>query len=184
MAEFRRRTGFTLVELLIAAALGVLLSGVAMRVLLGEARRGGALAKRLLLKGLQRRTLDLVKADLDVAATWQVAPDLDVVAAWSCPLAGRQPLLAITPRHGTGPVLYSVGPAPSTIWRGRVLMRCGPAFDLEGRMRPGSNYQNRVLLDAVEAFHITQPDGLPVLKLELEQRLSGDGPVVSSSAFG
>ena len=51
-------------------------------------------------------------------------------------------------------------------------------------MRPGSNYQNRVVLDAVEAFHITQPEGLPVLKLELEQRLSGDGPFVSSSAFG
>jgi len=184
MPELRRRTGFTLVELLVAAALGVLLCGVAMRLLLGEARHGGALAQRLLLKGLQRRTLDLVKADLDVAASWQVAPASDLAASWSCPLAGRQPLLAITPRHGMGPVLYSVGSAPSAIWRGPVLMRCGPAFDLEGRMRPGSSYQNRVVLDAVEAFRITQPDGLPVLKLELEQRLPGNGPPVRSSAFG
>ena len=184
MPELRRRTGFTLVELLVAVGLGVLLCGVAMRLLRGEVRHGGASAQRWLLKGMQRRTLDLVKADLDVAASWQVAPVPAQTAVWSCPLAGRQPLLAITPRHGTGPVLYSVGTAPSPIWRGRVLMRCGPAFDLEGRMRPGSSYQNRVVLDAVEAFRITQPDGLPVLKLELEQRLPGNGPQVSSSAFG
>ena len=184
MPKFRPRTGFTLVELLVAMALGVLLSGVAMRMLLGEARHGEALAQRLLLKGLQRRTLDLVKADLNVAASWHVAPSTDLAISWSCPLAGRQPLLAITPRHGTEPVLYSVGRAPSTIWRGRVLMRCGPAFDLQGRMRSGSSYQNRVVLDAVEAFQISQPEGLPVLKLELEQRLPGNGPLVRSTAFG
>ena len=51
-------------------------------------------------------------------------------------------------------------------------------------MRSGSSYQNRVVLDAVEAFQISQPEGFPVLKLELEQRLPGNGPLVRSTAFG
>ena len=42
MPELRRRTGFTLVELLVAVGLGVLLCGVAMRLLLGEVRHGEA----------------------------------------------------------------------------------------------------------------------------------------------
>ena len=182
MRADRSIAGFTLVELLLAAALGLLFCGVVSQLLLGELRQGGSLAQSLLIKGLQRRTLALVKQDLNQAVAWQIDPSPS--ADWPCPLAGRRPLLAIQPRNGSNPVVYSLGTAPSAIWQGQALMRCGPAFDLEGRMRPGSSYQNRVVLDAVEAFRITQPDGLPVLKLEFEQRLPGNGPQVSSSAFG
>jgi len=99
-------------------------------------------------------------------------------------MAGRQPLLAITPRHGGSPVVYSLGAAPSTIWRGRVLMRCGPGFNLHGHTRHDSTYQNRVVLDAVEALVIEQPNGLPVLRMQLEQRIPGREQTVVSSAVG
>lgn len=174
--------GFTLVELMLAAALGLILFGVALSLLIGDAVRSEAMAELIQTRRLQRRTLKLIKADLVQGATWLVEPA--DAASGSCGLAGRRPVLAIQHPNASPAVLYTIGKAPSPIWRSPVLMRCGPAFDLEGRTRPGSSFQNRVVLDAVEAFRITQPDGLPVLKLELEQRLPGDGPVVRSAAFG
>ena len=151
----RRPNGFTLVELMLAAALGALLFLVA---------------------------LQLIKDDLQAASAWKLDPAAE--SDWSCPLAGRQPLIAITPRHGGSPVVYSLGEAPSTIWRGSVLMRCGPAFNLQGRTRHGAAYQNRVVLDAVEALVLEQPTGLPVLQMKLEQRIPGREQTVVSSAVG
>ena len=58
-------------------------------------------------------------------------------------------------------------------------MRCGPAFDLQGGIRAGSRYQNRVVLDAVESFQLQQPPGLPVLQMELQQRTRLGGRVRS-----
>ena len=182
MRADRSIAGFTLVELLLAAALGLLFCGVVSQLLLGELRQGGSLAQSLLIKGLQRRTLALVKQDLNQAVAWQIDPSPS--ADWPCSLAGRRPLLAIQPRNGSTPVVYSLGTAPSSIWQGQVLMRCGPAFDLNGRSRPGSTFQNRVVLDAVETFGISQPDGLPLLKLDLNQRLPGKDRLVSSSGVG
>ena len=182
MRADRSATGFTLVELMLAAALGVLFCGVVSQLLLGELRQGGSLAQSLLMKGVQRRTLALVKQDLNQAVAWQIDPSPS--ADWPCPLAGRRPLLAIQPRNGSNPVVYSLGTAPSAIWQGQVLMRCGPAFDLNGRSRPGSTYQNRVVLDAVDSFGISQPDVLPLLKFDLNQRLPGKDRLVSSSGVG
>ena len=182
MRADRSATGFTLVELMLAAALGVLFCGVVSQLLLGELRQGGSLAQSLLMKGVQRRTLALVKGDLSQAASWQIDPSPS--ADGPCSLARRRPLLAIKPRNGSTPVVYSLGTAPSSIWQGQVLMRCGPAFDLNGRSRPGSTFQNRVVLDAVETFGISQPDGLPLLKLDLNQRLPGKDRLVSSSGVG
>ena len=171
--------GFTLVELLLAMALGLLVSGVAVQLLLGEARSSGALARQLQLRGWQRRTLALVRDDLDRASHWSVRPE--PTAAWPCALAGRQPQLAIHPRNGDQPVLYSIGDAPSAIWRSPVLMRCGPAFDLNGRPF-GGVHQNRVVLDGVERFSVDDHPELPLLLLQLEQR-RGD-QVIRSSAVG
>ena len=181
MRADRSATGFTLVELMLAAALGVLFCGVVSQLLLGELRQGGSLAQSLLMKGVQRRTLALVKGDLSQAASWQIDPSPS--ADWPCSLAGRRPLLAIQPRNGSNPVVYSLGTAPSAIWQGQVLMRCGPAFDLNGRSSGGS-YQNRVVLDAVDSFGISQPDGLPLLKFDLQQRLPGKDRWVRSSGVG
>ena len=174
--------GFTLVELMLAALVGCLLCGVAFQLLLAETRQGGSLAESFQLKQMQRRTLELVKGDLERASTWQIAPDPS--RSWPCALAGRQPKLAITPSDGSDPVLYSLGPAPSAIWRGSVLMRCGPAFDLQGSIRAGSRYQNRVVLDAVESFQLHQPPGLPVLQIQLEQRSRLGDRRVRSQAVG
>ena len=173
--------GFTLVELMLAALLGTFLCGVIFQLLFAETRQGGALAETLQLKQWQRRTLELLKGDLERASSWQIAPDPS--GSWPCALAGRQPKLAITPRDGSAPLLYSLGPAPSAIWRGDVLMRCGPAFDLQGEIRSGSRYQNRVVLDGVDRFQLNQPLGLPVLQIQLEQR-TGQGGRVFSQGVG
>ena len=177
MCRPRSAEGFTLVELMLAALLGTFLCGVVFQLLFAETRQGGALADSLQLKQWQRRTLELVKGDLERASSWQIAPDPS--ADWPCALADRQPKLAITPRDGSDPVLYSLGPPPSSIWRGDVLMRCGPAFDLWGGIRRGSSYQNRVVLDGVERFELHQPSGLPVLQMQLEQRTRQGGQVRS-----
>ncbi|WP_254959321.1 MULTISPECIES: FitA-like ribbon-helix-helix domain-containing protein [unclassified Cyanobium] len=59
-----------------------------------------------------------------------------------------------------GPISYTVGSAPSAIWRGRVLMRCGPAFGLHGEPS-GGPAQNRVLLDGLAdpGRHTADRDG-------------------------
>jgi len=170
--------GFTLVELMLAALMGCLLCGLAFQLLFAETRQGGALAESLQLKQWQRRTLALVKGDLERASSWQIDPDPS--GRWPCALADRQPRLAITPTDGSDPVVYSLGSAPSAIWRGDVLMRCGPAFDLHGGIRNGSRYQNRVVLDGVERFELHQPSGLPVLQMQLEQRTRQGGQVRSN----
>ena len=181
MRKPRAAKGFTLVELMLAALLGCLLCGVAFQLLFAETRQGGSLAESLQLKQWQRRTLELVKSDLERGSSWRVDPDAS--ADWPCALAGRQPKLAITPRDGSDPLVYSLGPAPSAIWRGDVLMRCGPAFDLQGGIRSGSRYQNRVVLDGVDRFQLNQPLGLPVLQIQLEQR-TGQGGRVFSQGVG
>ena len=140
------------------------------------------MARHLLLRRLQQRTLQLIKDDLATASSRRLDPSAE--SDWSCPMAGRQPLLAITPRHGGSPVVYSLGKAPSTIWRGSVLMRCGPAFNLQGHTRHNSTYQNRVVLDAVDGLMLDQPTGLPVLKMQLRQRIPGREQTVVTSEMG
>jgi type II secretory pathway component PulJ len=104
MCKPRSAQGFTLVELMLAALLGCLLCGVAFQLLFAETRQGGALAESLELKQWQRRTLELVKSDLERGSSWRVDPDAS--EHWPCGLADRQPKLAITPRDGSDPVLY------------------------------------------------------------------------------
>ena len=177
MCRPRSAQGFTLVEVMLAALLGTFFCGVVFQLLFAETRHGGALAESLQIKQWQRRTLELLKGNLERASSWRIDPD--VSADWPCSLADRQPKLAITPRDGSDPVVYSLGSAPSAIWRGDVLMRCGPAFDLWGGIRRGSRYQNRVVLDGVDCFQLHQPSGLPVLQMHLEQRTRQGGRVRS-----
>ena len=182
MRTDRHHAGFSLIELLLAMAVGLVLVGVVLQLLIGDARSGHQLAQRLLLQSLQRRTLRLVRDDLASAASWELDPD--ATAEWPCPLAQRKPLLAIHPRRGGFPVVYSLGPAPSPIWTGTVLMRCGPAFDLRGQPSANGQPQNRVVLDAVDVFKLTEQPGSPVLRLELEQRIDGSDQRVRSKTVG
>ena len=93
--------GFTLVELLLAMALGLLVSGVAVQLLLGEARSSGALARQLQLRGWQRRTLALVRDDLDRSASWSIRPE--PTAAWPCAWRVGNHSSPFTPAMATNP---------------------------------------------------------------------------------
>ena len=107
--------------------------------------------------------------DLDRVSSWRIDPDPS--GGWPCALVDRQPKLAITPRDGSDPVLYSLCPAPSSIWRGDVLMRCGPAFDLRGGIRSGSRYRNRVVLQATDGF-VAERDALASQLLVVGQQIA------------
>lgn len=44
-----------------------------------------------------------------------------------------------------------MGAPPSRIWRGAVLLRCGPAYGLDGWLQAGTAPVQRVVLDALVA---------------------------------
>jgi hypothetical protein len=167
----RRLGGFTLVELLLAFALGMGLCGAMLQLLLLQGRQGDLLVRQLREQGFQRRALELLRGDLQRAEGVR----LGQVGAAPCPLGGREPLLEIQTPEGS--VLYSLGPPPSPIWRGWVLMRCGGAFGLDGEPSTGAA-QNRVVLDGLAAGAVhTEPRGVDWLRLELRQEfpLAGGG---------
>ena len=106
-------------------------------------------------------------------------------------MAGRQPVLAISldPSNildSTQTIVYSVGTAPSPIWRGQVLMRCGPAYGLDGVIRQGGKAQNRVLIDGLPkeglGFQARQDPQSKVLHLALEQAVNGGSGRLRSAA--
>jgi hypothetical protein len=136
--------GFSLVELMLSLSLGLALSGVMLQGLMADGQNSGRFSRLLRERAAQRRTLELIKGDLAQATAISTTPELEHHA---CGLAGRTPVLHL----GTtgGPITYSVGAAPSAIWRGQVLMRCGPAFGLDGAITSGSQALNRVVIDGL-----------------------------------
>ena len=173
--------GFTLVELMLVISVGMLFVAMALGVITRDLSLGHAMAQRLRERGLQQRTLRLIKADLARGYGWLADPSISKF--WPCSLAGRQPVLAIAtapddPEARRRAIIYSVGSAPSPIWRSQVLMRCGPAFDINGEPNLAGGFQNRVLIDGLppslshgELGFVARPDPLlPVLRLELEQQ--------------
>ena len=171
--------GFTLVELLLAAALGTLVCGGLLQLLLGDLRLSAAMAQKLQARRQQQQVLTLIRAERDLG--YGVIANPEPSQSWSCALAGRRAVLAIAlspadPNARHQAIVYSVGAAPSPIWRGQVLMRCGPAYGLDGRMDPDSRAQNRVVLDALpsgdqQGLRATADAQLPVIDLQLEQEL-------------
>ena len=91
-------------------------------------RMGGLLRQRQLLL----RANQLIAADVERGMA--LAPEL----ASACNLAGRQLWLQILGADGSI-TTYSLGSPPSPIWRGLVLMRCGPAYGLDGQVRLGAS---------------------------------------------
>ena len=125
-------------------------------------------------------SLELIGAELGSAHSWMVDPP--VSNRWPCRMAGRRPVLAIATHaddvqaRGEDAIVYSVGSAPAAIWRGQVLMRCGPAYSLDGVPNLRGAFQNRVLLDALpqeigSGFTARPHPQWPVLELEIEQLL-------------
>ena len=159
----RAAAAFSLVELLLALAMGLVLSTALLKLLLMEARQGGLLVRQWRERTVQRRTLDLVRNDLRRAAGIRVGS----AGNSPCPLSGREPVLQINTAEGA--ITYSLGLPPSSIWRGRVLMRCGPAFGLDGEPSRGAS-QNRVVIDALMARGFrAEIQGPGQVRLEMEQ---------------
>ena len=67
-------------------------------------------------------------------------------------------------------------------------MRCGPAYGLDGVIRPGGTAQNRVLIDGLAkddlGFQVRQDPHSRVLHLALEQEsLAGSSRLRSAAVF-
>jgi len=170
-----RRGGFTLVELLVTLLLAGLVSAAALQLLVGDLRQVGRLGRWLRERQAGERALALLREELQ-RAEWV---SLDAGAAplpSGCSLAGRAFGLQLQGRTAAGApatVLYTVGAAPSSIWRGAVLMRCGPAYGLDGAWSEGAALP-RVLIDALPAGGgFTVSGSAPgVLRLELVRQLA------------
>ncbi|MDA7433496.1 prepilin-type N-terminal cleavage/methylation domain-containing protein [Synechococcus sp. AH-601-N10] len=189
--ERRAENGFTLIELLLSLSLGSMLFVVLLQLIGADLRLGNKMASRLRESAQQRQTLELIRGELAMGSGWEVDPTPS--RQWSCGMAGRQPVLAIgldgsDSRASAQTIVYSVGAAPSAIWRGQVLMRCGPAYGLDGAIRPGGKAQNRVLIDGLPkeglGFEARQDPHSKVLHLSLEQEsLAGSSRLRSAAVF-
>ena len=138
----KQQPGFSLLELLLACSVGLVLLAVALQALLAEQRLGGKLGVLLRQRQLLLRANQLITADLERGIA--LAPELTA----SCNLAGRHLFMQILSSDGEL-TTYTVGAPPSAIWRGQVLMRCGPAYGLDGQVSPSGSHQNRVVLDGL-----------------------------------
>ena len=144
MVNRGREQGFSLVELLLACSLGLLIVAVVVSWLLQEHTLGSRLGVVLRQRQWLLRANQLISADIQRGVA--LAPELSA----PCSMAGRQPLLQILLADGAV-ISYSIGPPPSRIWRGHVLMRCGPAYGLDGQLNPMASYQHRVVVDGLDA---------------------------------
>lgn len=166
-------TGFSLVELLLALGLSLIISGGIAQMQVGLQRSADLAMRVMRERRFQDRTLDLIRADVLRAE----AIGLGGAATGPCGLGGRRSVLELQTESGI--IVYSQGTPPSSIWRGEVLMRCGPAFSLSGAASVGQ-FQNRVLIDGLQSqgFRAENLDGTR-LQLRLIQELMGPtGPVV------
>ncbi len=189
--ETRAERGFTLIELLLSISLGSMLFVVLLQLLSADLRLGTSMASRLRESAQQRQTLELIRDELAIGSGWEVDPVSS--QQWSCGMAGRQPVLAISldsshSQSSGQTIVYSLGAAPSPIWRGQVLMRCGPAYGLDGVIRPDGKAQNRVLIDGLPkeglGFQAHQDPHSRVLHLALEQEsLAGSRQLRSVAVF-
>ena len=144
--------GFTLVELLLAMGLGLLVAAWLIEALLAHGSLSAKLADRLHQREFERRARRLIEDDRRLASLATSQPGSQAPA---CNLAGRQPLLHLQLPNGKPAITWSLGSAPSAIWRGQVLMRCGPAYGLDGQPSLTGSWQNRVVLDRAEGFGLS-----------------------------
>jgi prepilin-type N-terminal cleavage/methylation domain-containing protein len=138
--------GFTLVELLVALAIGAGVVLVAGQALVANASLTGRVGLELREQEFRRRALRLIGLDLAHARGVSAAPQAEVA---SCGGGERTAVLHLALGDGRPPITWAVGAAPSPIWRGRVLWRCGPAYGLDGAPNLAGAWQARVVLDGL-----------------------------------
>ena len=151
----KQERGFSLLELLLACGLGLIILGAALQALLSEQQLGARLGARLRQRQLLLRANQLIAADIarGMAITTSVPP--------ACKLAGRRLWMQIPSADGAV-TSYSLGDPPSPIWQGQVLMRCGQAYGLDGRVKASSAVMNRVVIDGLGRLpELWQGCGLP-----------------------
>ena len=166
MKPARGDAGFSFLELLLALSLGMVLSVVALQSLLADGQRSQRLGEQFRQRSEQRRLLALIESDALAATALSADPDPQLSI---CSLAGREPVLQLTTTAGV--ITYSRGASPSSIWRGEVVMRCGPAYGIDGRLSAGAA-QNRVVLDQLpqdeaHAFSALQEPALGAVAVRL-----------------
>ncbi|MGB7564473.1 MAG: prepilin-type N-terminal cleavage/methylation domain-containing protein [Prochlorococcaceae cyanobacterium] len=145
-ANRQANPGFTLVELLIALALALVVGGAIVQALLASTALSQRLARQWRQQEFAQRARRLVESDLRRAEAVSQAPEQEQAA---CNLGGRTPVLHLSLGPNRPPITYSQGAAPSAIWGGQVLMRCGPAFGIDGAQNLDGAWQNRVVLDGM-----------------------------------
>jgi prepilin-type N-terminal cleavage/methylation domain-containing protein len=166
-----RQAGFSLVELLVSLLLAGVVSGALLQALLLETQASQRLGRHLRERQQGQRALELLRQELQ-QALWVRTGDQPLLPAGPhCSLAGRQVVLQLATAAGL--ITYSQGAAPEAIWRGRVLLRCGPAYGLDGGLTAGQS-QHRVLLDALapQGFVAGRPGQSGVLELTLRRDLA------------
>jgi type II secretory pathway pseudopilin PulG len=166
--------GFSLVELLLTLLIGCGLTVALLQSMLSEGINGQRVGRLWRERVVAQRTLQLVRGDLLQA---QGQADLSLLPP-ACNLAGRTPVLHLA--TAAGPITYSLGQPSEPIWRGWVLMRCGPAYGLHGELGKGTA-QNRVVQDALasSAGFRVEPSADGVLRLELQQSWPDGGQLRS-----
>ncbi|MFO8238294.1 MAG: prepilin-type cleavage/methylation domain-containing protein [Prochlorococcaceae cyanobacterium] len=164
--------------LLITLLLSGLVTTALLQLLVGDLRQVDRLGRWLREHQAGERALELVRGELQRAESVRVNTEI----SGGCGTSGRTPRLQLSGRDRSGAlrtVTYAAGPAPSTIWRGEVLMRCGPAYGLDGEWSAGEAV-SRVLIDALPgASGFTVSGSAPgLLSLELSRELHG-GQIIS-----
>jgi hypothetical protein len=141
-----------------------------LQSLVAEGANSQRFGRVLRERAVAQRTLELVRGDL-LQSRGLADPGTQAPA---CNLAGRTVVLHL--ESAAGPITYSLGKPAEPIWRGQVLLRCGPAYGLHGELGSGAA-QNRVVLDALattDGFR-AQSVGDGVLRLELRQAWADGG---------
>lgn len=159
-----------LVELLLALSLGLVVVGLIAQALLAESGHARRLGRLLRERLVAQRALALIADEVQQAQLiTRAAPTGDTTG---CGLSGRQVRLHL--ELPAGPITYSVETNPNKIWRGDVLMRCGPAYGLDGALHADTR-ESSVLVDAVAGTTLTaQATGGGIL-LQLERHFSDGG---------
>jgi hypothetical protein len=137
------------VELMVTLLLSGLVVGVVLQLLVGDLQQVGRLGRWLRERQASQRTLELLRDELQRAERVSLSGTIPA----GCGSQGRRLVLQISGRTAGGAassVTYTYGAAPSSIWRGSVLMRCGPAYVADGNWSESAPV-SRVLIDALPA---------------------------------
>lgn len=148
----QRRSGFSLLELLLALSFGLTLLGIIGKAILGDATYSMRLVRMLRERTLTERALALIRMELQESPAVEVMPG--AMVRDGCGLKGRTVMLhldfipvgVVTDQD----VTYSIDRKPDPIWRGQTLVRCGPSYGLDGQMEHSAAV-SRIWLDALHS---------------------------------